>query len=66
MSGFLIGLVTGMLIMVPIVMILSINGIVYDKYPLEKILSAQKDCLIKEYYYLDQHRVLCDKIGVKP
>jgi hypothetical protein len=64
MRDFLIGLAVGMVIVVPFV--LSISDIVFDEYPLEKILSAQKDCLIKEYYYLDQHRVLCDKIGVTP
>jgi hypothetical protein len=66
MSDFLIGLAVGMIIIAPFIVILSISNIVFDEYPLEKILSAQKDCLIKEYYYLDQHRVLCDKIGVTP
>jgi len=34
---------------------------------IQSTLEAQKDCLIKEYYFgNDYHRDFCDKIGVKP
>ena len=35
-------------------------------YDIKTIQQNQKDCLIKEYYYLDEHRTFCDKIGVTP
>lgn len=58
---FLVGLLFGGTIVL-VVIITSTNGM----YPIERIQKGQQDCLIKEYYYLDEHRDFCDKLGVKP
>lgn len=61
MSGFAIG---GMVIGLAIIAIFTILNI--NSVDIDKVLQYQKDCLVKEFYYMDTHRVLCDKLGVSP
>lgn len=59
--GFCIGLMACMAMFV-----IFIVPFTQDK-AIQSTLEAQKDCLIKEYYFgNDYHRDFCDKIGVKP
>ena len=59
--GLTLGLTAGIIIGISIV---SISY--HEMYPISKILTNQKYCQVKEYYYMDEHRNFCDKIGVIP
>lgn len=60
---------TAVLVLIGFISIIAgilIGSSVFDDSRIDKVIKAQKDCLIKEYYYLNEHRYFCDKIGVSP
>lgn len=63
MSEFITGVLFGLIIGSFIVIFILFNTLPDN---VDKVIDNQRDCQIKEYYYMDSHRHFCDRIGVHP
>lgn len=64
---FLIGFMVGGFILFNAGMLVIKDKMSHDNMvDLEELRQAEQDCKIKEYYYMDEHRTFCDRIGVMP
>jgi hypothetical protein len=66
-SDVVMALFVGIIMGSIVTIMLAVNIIgVNSEETIDKVIDNQKDCQIKEYYYMDSHRDFCDRIGVKP
>lgn len=68
MSDWILGIILGVMVGAIFValVIIPIGTESSKDIQTQLVLKALEDCKIKEYYYIDTNRVLCDRIGVSP